>query len=262
MSCSVPTHNGDAAALSYDDDAGDDDEFEPTQEVDDETTLDAEERLGRDMSYEDEIALLNKENEMSVEELRKLYGFTGDGNDNDETDDESDDDGNDTDSNKIDIMNISNDGDGGDGGDDGEDEFEPEEEVIDDETTMEAEERLGREMSAEDEIALLKRESETPIEELRAMYSNVAPASPSPAADTNGAHPLANDSKRQRLDKEADDNDGIDALKALRESEERARTTMATRPFLLSNWVKLRKYQQTGLNWLVSTQTRRLNGIL
>jgi E1A-binding protein p400 len=35
-----------------------------------------------------------------------------------------------------------------------------------------------------------------------------------------------------------------------------------TRPFLLASWVKLRNYQHIGLNWLVSLQTRRLNGIL
>jgi hypothetical protein len=34
------------------------------------------------------------------------------------------------------------------------------------------------------------------------------------------------------------------------------------RPFLLASWVKLRNYQHIGLNWLVSLQTRRLNGIL
>jgi E1A-binding protein p400 len=35
-----------------------------------------------------------------------------------------------------------------------------------------------------------------------------------------------------------------------------------TRPFLLASWVKLRNYQHIGLNWLVSLQSRRLNGIL
>ena len=34
------------------------------------------------------------------------------------------------------------------------------------------------------------------------------------------------------------------------------------RPYLLASWVKLRNYQRIGLNWLVSLQTRRLNGIL
>lgn len=51
-------------------------------------------------------------------------------------------------------------------------------------------------------------------------------------------------------------------MKALELSEIRARETHVTRPFLLSSWVKLRPYQQIGLNWLVSLQSRRLNGIL
>lgn len=250
-SARIPAHRGIVAAMFDEDDAGDEDEFQPTQEVDDETTLEAEEQLGRDMSYEDEIALLNKENEMSLEDLRKLYGFVGGDSQRDDNDIDPT-----TDSDATDGMNIEYDG------DDGDEEFKPEEETVDDETTMEAEERLGRDMSVEDEIALLKRESETPIEELRAMYNGIETASCVPVVKANGAQPVTNGSKRQRLDEEADDNDGIDALKALRESEERARSTMATRPFLLSNWVKLRKYQQTGLNWLVSTQTRRLNGIL
>ena len=42
-------------------------------EVDDETTMITEERLGRDMTYEEELDILNRENEMSVEELRAMY---------------------------------------------------------------------------------------------------------------------------------------------------------------------------------------------
>ena len=73
-----------------------------TMEVDDETTIEAEERLGRDMTYEQEISQLQQENEMSVEELRKLYGLDQSDSDSsdgatlkrkqDEVVDESDDD--------------------------------------------------------------------------------------------------------------------------------------------------------------------------
>ncbi len=52
------------------------------------------------------------------------------------------------------------------------------------------------------------------------------------------------------------------ALEALEASAERAQKTLASRPYLLTPWVKLREYQQIGLNWLVSLQSRRLNGIL
>jgi SNF2 family DNA or RNA helicase len=50
-------------------------------------------------------------------------------------------------------------------------------------------------------------------------------------------------------------------MRKLEVAEEEARVTRATRPFLIALWVKLREYQQIGLNWLVSIQTRRLNGI-
>ena len=250
----VATKTYDVQAMFDEDDAGEEDEFQPTHEVDDETTLDAEERLGRDMSYEEELAILRKENEMSVDELRKMY-FAMEGSNHDDTEDDEEEDVDDyPDDNEMFSSKYDS--------DDGEDEFQPEDEAVDDETTIAAEEKMAREMSAEEEIALLKRESETPIEELRAMYATASTtiddATPTPNLGNNG------NSKRRRVDTEDedDDDDGIEALKALRESEDRARATVATRPFLLSTWVKLRTYQQTGLNWLVSTQSRRLNGIL
>lgn len=227
--------------LAKADDVGDDvEEFVPEMmEADDETTMEAEERLGRDMSYEAEIKLLQRESEMSVDELRKLYGAINGGAE--ESADE-----------QIDELSSAYEG------DDGEDEFKPDENAVDDETTLEAEERLGREMSTEAEIALLKRESETPVEELRAMYASLH------AKDGDSSD--RNDSKRRRVDtnQEGDEQeeDGMVALDVLEASVQRARNTTASRPFLLSSWVKLRKYQQIGLNWLVSIQTRRLNGIL
>ena len=57
----------------------DDEEFSsnPMDCIDDETTLEAELRLKPEISAEDEIALLNKEAEMSVEELRAIYAGAG-----------------------------------------------------------------------------------------------------------------------------------------------------------------------------------------
>jgi SNF2 family DNA or RNA helicase len=68
--------------------------------------------------------------------------------------------------------------------------------------------------------------------------------------------------KLTKKTKNYDSDAGIEALKSLAASDEKARHTMLTRPFLLASWVKLRAYQQVGMNWLVSTQSRRLNGIL
>ncbi len=44
---------------------------------------------------------------------------------------------------------------------------------MDDETTIELEERLGCDMSYQDKINLLKREGEMTIVKLRAMYANM-----------------------------------------------------------------------------------------
>ena len=110
------------------------DEFEADAgAVDDETTLAAEERLGRDMSYQQEIDLLNQEAEMSVEQLRAIYmpqaAAAAAVEAAEEDDDMSDEDGGGDSSGSEEFVGDDRDG-------------------IDDETTLEAEERLGREMSA------------------------------------------------------------------------------------------------------------------
>lgn len=226
-----------AALLSGAADDDGDGEFEPdSAAVDDETTIEAEESMGRDMSYEEELSLLRREGEMSVEELKALYsGMDGAAASEDESG-----------SRRSYLEEALED-------EENDDEFEPTEEAKDDETTIEAEERLGREMSAQEEIALLQQESEQPIQSLLERYR---------LAESR--------SKRKRIEAPAKETDsgedtsdaGQAALDALEASAERARNTKATRPYLLAPWVKLREYQQVGLNWLVSLQTRRLNGIL
>ena len=42
-------------------------------EVDDETTLEAEERLGREVSYEEELRQLNEDGDLPIEKLREQY---------------------------------------------------------------------------------------------------------------------------------------------------------------------------------------------
>lgn len=216
-------------------DDGDVDEYVPENEVDDETTIEAEEKLGRDMSYEEEIEMLKRESEMSVEELRALYA-------------ESDDD----DMKPSALAQLDQHMED----DENDDEFCPDTEEKDDETTIEAEERMGREMSPEAELALLQKDSEEPIEDLLERYKSIS-------AGTKR--------KRDEEESEGDEDDvesgddsdaGHAALEALEASAEIARRTKASRPFLLAPWVKLREYQQIGLNWLVSLQSRRLNGIL
>ncbi len=278
--------------FSFNDDSPQD-EFtpEPGNDVDDETTIEAEERLGRDMSYEDEIDLLKKESEMSIEDLRKMYlGISGGtATENNESNELSDDNVSDTtsifsnhggggcdDDNQDDTMSdatsiISNHAGNGD-----DDEFSPEPgNDIDDETTIEAEERLGREMSYEDEIKLLQEENEMSIEELRSKYLNLASNDVESEVHDQKNHKRkrsatnddaeevdSDDGKNIRLKKPNTTDDAESAMRSLELADAKARNTAVSRPFLLSSWVKLRAYQQIGLNWLVSTQTRRLNAIL
>lgn len=278
----------------------DDEDFEPIKggDVDDETTIAAEEKMGRDMSYEDEISMLRREGEMSVEELRAMYAGMGeDDNEDDgmEIDEEEQDEGDQkpkarSSSNLLLGVPQEEESD--------QDEFVPVTGAdVDDETTIEAEERLGRDISYEDEIALLKRENDMSVEELRAMYAGIdaQPAAANEVASEpvtkSGASeeskgPESHGRRRSRRKRKAQSvpvgeepdeaessqkkprtehteaSDTEAALAALEASAEKARTTLASRPFLLSEWVKLREYQQVGLNWLVSLHSRRLNGIL
>ena len=267
-------------------DQDEEDEFEPEagEGVDDETTIEAEERLGREMSYADEIALLEKENEISVEELRAKYAglFAEDAPAEAVSVNEVKDGAEQKYNSHLDqLASVSLMDDASDATDENE-EFIADIDEVDDETTMEAEERLGREMSPEEELAILQRESETPIEKLHEMYKKMEQAHQMNEADSmdeeevdeaiderNGTRKRARDdssgskSENVKKAKKGDDSDdGLAAIMALEESAERARQTLASRPFLLAPWVKMREYQQIGLNWLVSLQTRRLNGIL
>ena len=276
--------------LLNEDDHEEKDEFHlENEEIDDETTIEVEERLGRDMSYQDEIDLLKRENEMSIDELRAFYARMEEGVEDDENDASSEGDASSTNIDKT----------SDEGGtlalldeDDHEekDEFHLENEEMDDETTIEVEERLGRDMSYQDEIDLLKRENEMSIDDLRALYANIEDQTnegEESEVEYDENHELTTDgmdtfqdkcSKRKHLlvdqsnvvdgetskkaKPEEEDDEGITALATLAASETKARETMLTRPFLLASWVKLRAYQHVGLNWLVSIQTRRLNGIL
>jgi hypothetical protein len=264
-----------ALATASNGDIEDGGEFQPNEAeaVDDETTLDAEERLGRDMSYDEEIAMLKRESEMSVEELKAMYtGMQDDSgseavfDDTASTDDEKRE-------SVADMLASAGDGDAED--------YQPDDaEAVDDETTLEVEERLGRDISYDEELALLKKESEMSVEELRAMYVHAesdddVEQSESTEIDVENSRQSSGKRKRESDDDSDGDaekspqepetetsDDGLAALNALELSAERARQTLATRPYLLPSWVKMREYQQIGLNWLVSLQSRRLNGIL
>jgi E1A-binding protein p400 len=261
--------------LSHQDDSetSGSDEFEDDlHEVDDETTIEAEEKMGRDMSYEDEIALLKRESEMSVEELRQKYTavLVGDiqqhASDHDNQTDEIESQTlEDTDNVFHQVFD--------EGDQEDQEEFQPEIGAdLDDETTLVAEEKLGRDISYEEEIALLQQENEMSIEELRAMYCrNPDDDNDERSVELNESelskkrkheNSVVPENKKPKSSPKEDEDRGAEALRSLEIADAKARNTMVSRPYLLSPWVKLREYQQVGLNWLVSIQARRLNGIL
>jgi hypothetical protein len=312
----------------------DDEEFHPPIEpdLDDETTMEAEEKLGRAMSHEEEMLLLKREGEIPVEQLRAMYAAmendegveleSGDqsGEELDETVDDKKIESHKTDGEAVDEeskmeiqekvgrvarvkreseispedqrtmqtntqtesdseetgeakkdLRLLNEGLDDTDADANDDEFEPEDDAVDDETTMEAEEMLGREMSVDEEIAALKRDGEVSIESLLDMYNKMNATRPSsscsedekPTKRKADARASESISKKPRGNQEEEtSDDGLAALSVLEASAERARKTLASRPYFMANWVKLREYQQVGLNWLVSLQSRRLNGIL
>ena len=244
------TRSSTSLMLQVEADDEDTEEFQPTnQEVDDETTMEAEERLGRDMSYEDEIALLKREGEMSIDEIRALYA-RNDQSSAEEMDDETDV----SQPSRVDersyFDNVHD--------QENDEEFLPSEEERDDERTIEAEERLGREITVEEEISLLQKEGSEPIEALRNRYRMLSSASKrkreSDDEDTDSDASCVRNASESETGNSAS---GRAALRTLEETAEQARTAKASRPFLLSPSVKLREYQQGGLDWLVSCSNFR-----
>ena len=252
------------------DDGSNEEEFEPQQnEKDDETTIEAEEKLGREMSYDAEISMLKDESEIPIDELRKMYGVIN-------TSQEE--------ACKIDFEQSENDVDSEsftntlseqlnsieDATED--DEFQPDTKVvIDDETTLDQEEKFGQDISYEEELSILKEESEIPIEDLHSMYIEMENTITNKQSNGNGKKRRISQfdsdekgtvKKHKKVEDKNIDSEGSSALQKLEAADDKARHTMVCRPFVLAAWVKLRLYQQIGLNWLVSIQSRRLNGIL
>ncbi len=232
----VSTAKNEAQKINADDDEED---YVPEEAVDDETTIEVEEKLGRDMTYAQELSILQRESEMSIDELRAMYIQMG----NDSGGSSS-------------IVGMESTADLLDAVDDQEndEEFIPNEDEPDDESTLEAEIRMGPEINPDVEIDLLKMESELPIEDLKRKYDNVS-AVCSDSKGTPRTSTSASDKHHTKtlVPKQASEDDTAQGRKA---------AAIVSRPFLIPSKVKLREYQHAGLSWLVSLQTRRLNGIL
>ena len=142
----------------------------------------------------------------------------------------------------------------------GSDEYVGEEEP-DDETTLIEEEGRAKEMSYEEEMALLQQDQGLPIEQLRSMY---AKASEQEFSDEETPNRFDSDGGSECSDESSTHSREScgDAISRLEAADEAARSVHVDRPFLLSASLYLREYQHIGLNWLVSLHERRLNGIL
>jgi hypothetical protein len=226
-------------SLLDEDDHEEKDEFHPDNEVDDESTIEAEEKLGRDMSYADEIALLQRENEMSIEELRAMYANMDQQQSSDDSDgmesDKVDDDATVEAANippqksALAMLNATID----DADDESEEDFTIQDVnmEVDDETTIEAEEKLGREMTYEQEISQLEQENEMSVEQLRKLYGldqssdNASEYITSKRKQDEMVDESDNDrsDKKSKLDDAKDE--GLIALEALAATDARARET-------------------------------------
>ena len=121
-------------------------EFQPqSPQVDDETSIDMEERNTKPEDTADELSTLQKESTMSIEELRAQYA---DMNDESQPDSASED--------------------GSEG------EFEPESPDVDDETSIALEEKRMGGQDSKDEISDLHEESTMSIEELKKRYADMS----------------------------------------------------------------------------------------
>ncbi|KAF1774793.1 P-loop containing nucleoside triphosphate hydrolase [Phytophthora cactorum] len=254
------------------------------EEEDDETTIEAEERRSGPISRRQaaaEIATLQEEGEMSIEELRARYAAVEESNEltrlvkeenelsieelraryaealeADETPATLQDD----------AMEVENDADVAD------EEFVPtrreEEDQADDEATIEEEERLEGVASPSqkaEELRLLQEEGEMSIEQLRARYAAASNDGETSNPENEGSESDeghdAVDREQERPEADEPMPEEVDAL-ASDAITTPARKSGYKRPYLLTSRLDLREYQEAGVNWLISMCERRINGIL
>ncbi|CAK4228858.1 unnamed protein product [Aphanomyces euteiches] len=207
-------------------DYSDDDE-----EEDDETTIEAEENAQSKAEVDEELALLNEESTMSIEELRAKYAQEEDAlsavvedNESGEMDNESE---------------YSGNGDSDDG---------------DDETTIEAAEKAQSREDIDEELSRLEVESTMSIEQLRAKYQAIQDES-----QETGKEEEDNDEPTPKTTSVVQTVKLNDTKSSSDDVWERVGLE---RPFLLRPTLQLRAYQATGVAWLLSLAHNRMNGIL
>lgn len=243
---------------------------------DDETTLEQEENKPCLESNELEMENLNADNELTVEELRRRYYGTSE---------------NDHAANTSDFKKDK------DNGSDASSEYSMLSESEDDEATLDQEARNLPLESAEDELAQLEMDNELSVEQLRLRYQNMDSSShavPMDCSDDESKNSAKKATPSNMIDLASVDEDddskvdvqditsvnsnsdeissngsiihsetSCDKMDSLQTSITNGNTISSMgHPYLLSNSLKLRLYQQIGLDWLASMYHRRMNGIL
>ncbi|KAE8909983.1 Protein PHOTOPERIOD-INDEPENDENT EARLY FLOWERING 1 [Phytophthora fragariae] len=246
-------------------DSSEDEEFELVEEEeDDETTIAAEERRSGPVSrkHAAEVAALQEQGELSIEELRARYAHALEADEAEEDVAMADED--------VVMMDDEEVGDeAGDG------EFVPtrreEEDQADDETTIEEEERLNGDVSpsrSAEELRLLQEDGEMSIEQLQARYAAMSDDEESVDDDDessgseDGRDAIEANREQDRPESEDTKAEAVDPSASTTADTSPARKTGYKRPYILTSRLDLREYQEAGVNWLISMCERRINGIL
>ncbi|KAK9881705.1 hypothetical protein WA026_017223 [Henosepilachna vigintioctopunctata] len=265
--------------------ANSDDDFQPENQdsTDDEETIEQEEANVDNERQNEEVAALQKESEMDLDQF--LLELPKDYLENRDKIKLSDDEENDTE--HVEDNKHANDQD---------EDFRASSSEEDDEATIQEEEENEGGQNDLDELKDLETENEMSIEELRKKYSNL-PAVPEDSlksssesssdeeeseketddSDNEGLSASDNepnnsglelllDYSKEREDTKTENDTCIDDAAAIAESIQPKGNTLSstnvstTIPFLLK--LTLREYQHIGLDWLVTMFERKLNGIL
>ncbi|KAG6622726.1 putative SNF2 family helicase/ATPase and F-box protein [Phytophthora cinnamomi] len=230
------------------------------EQQDDETTIEEEEQRSGPVSRrqaEQEVAALQQEAELSIDELRARYAHALAGAEEEEAP-ESDQD--------VDMADEEE-AEAGDG------DFVPtrreEEDQADDETTIEEEERMNGGASPSqtaEELRLLQEEGDMSIEQLRARYAAVSDDEDGDGHQSsqseNGRDAIETHREQERPEDDDTKADVVDLSASATTDTSPARKSGYKRPYLLTSRLDLREYQEAGVNWLISMCERRINGIL
>jgi SNF2 family DNA or RNA helicase len=250
--------------------------------TDEESTIEKEEELEKIASKktseeDDELLKLQMENDLPLDVLLKDYNIDENYFQNEKLSDEMDVDSDDNETNETDSKNSNESSDeeeelSTENEEDDEYSFpEDSDEELDDEETIEAEERIhgsAAKYSAADELAELEADNQMPLDELLNSFKNVDQIA---VPDTSEDKTLSDTNEKALSSSETapppQDDKVLTSIAATAQSLQPTGYTLETTkvktivPSLLLKHT-LREYQHVGLDWLVTMYENKLNGIL